>query len=228
MAVELKLDYSIDPEIKIITVKEITGAYTINNTTGWGSPNINKNSVALVLYATYQPYDKNVVNVSYISPENVYKYNAGISNNTDVYFTIPYDKDGWYKFNVVLVNVDTTTPTENLIYYNTALQKIQIFKSGVSGNLLESDWELLLNKDVYNSSTLSEILLLKLIKQRNCQLENYIDCTTCSSCKCQDTKEEYSKIDALIQATDYRFHTGKFYEAQRMTEILTKQFKCCK
>jgi hypothetical protein len=228
MAVELKLEYSVNPEITQITVKEVTGQYTVNNTGGWGSPNINKNSIALVLYATYQPYDKDLINLSTLENANVYYFSSNAVNNEDTYFNIPYFKDGWYEFNVAIVNTTSNLPIENTIIFNTALNKLQIYKNNVYVDLQDSDWELLKDSDLFNSSTLKEILLLNLIKQRNCQLEKYIECMKCTSCKCDTLKEEYIKINSIIQATDYRFHSDKPFEAQRMVEILTKQFKCCK
>lgn len=226
MALELKLEYSVDPEISTITVKEVTGAYDVNNLGGWGTPNIEKNSIAMVLYATYQPYNKDQENLSKVYNTDIYFYNPLVENNEQVNFTIPYLKDGWYKLSVVVVNISETN--EDRIFYSIPLQKLQIIKDGSPTDLLPEDWENLRDKDQYNSETLSEILLLKLITQRNCQLEKYFECMLCSSCKCQTEREEFEKLNALIQATDYRFHSEKEFEAQRMTELLTKQFKCCK
>ncbi len=49
----------------------------------------------------------------------------------------------------------------------------------------------------------------------------------CTSCKCEEIKEQYVRLDALIQGPDYRFHSQKQNEAQKMTEKLTKEYKCC-
>jgi len=226
MALELKLEYSVDPNINTITVKEITGAYDINNLNGWGNPNTEKNSVAMVLYVTYQPYNSTEQNLSELYSGNIYFYHPLAENNVDAYFSLPYTNDGWYKFTVTVVSL--TEINENRIFYDTVLQKLQIIKNGVPTDLALEDWVNLRDKDQYNSITLSEILLLKLVKQRNCQLEKYFECMLCSTCKCQNEREEYEKLNALIQATDYRFYSEKEFEAQRMVEFLTKQFKCCK
>lgn len=228
MSLELKLEYSVNPEISTITIKEVTGEYTVNNLGGWGSPNPEKNSVALVLYATYQPYDKDLINLSEKFDENIYFHNVAAANNIEAFFSIPYTKDGWHEFNVSVVAVDLQSPTEGDIHYDTNLEKIQIYKTNTFIDLEAEDWVLLTDPNSYITVNLKEILLLNLIKQRNCQLEKYFQCMRCSSCKCQTEKEEYTKLNSMIQATDYRFNSEKEFEAQRMVEILTSQFKCCK
>lgn len=226
MALDLRIEYSINAEVTEITVREFTGAYDINNEGGWGSPNPEKNEKALVLYARYFPYNKPVENLSF--NEDVVFYSDTIANNEDVFLTLPYTKDGWYKLKVSAIDVDPQNPQANRIYYITALGKLQIFKSGELIDLVEEDWELLHDETIYTFTELSIIPLFKLIQQRNCQLEKYFECMLCTSCKCQVEKETLIKLDFLIRATDYRFHSEKEYEAQRMTETLTKQYKCCK
>lgn len=228
MALELKLELSIDPEVKTITIKEITGEYDTNNLSGWGNPNIDKKDVAMVLYATYQPYDQDKINISEIYSQKIYFYNPDALNNAESIFYVPYIKDGWHEFNVTVVPISIPAPVENNIYFDVTLEKLQIYKTDAFVDLETADWEFLSNSSLYTTTNLKEILLLNLIKQRNCQLEKYFECMLCSSCKCQNEKEEFVKLDSMIQATDYRFHSDKPFEAQRMVEILTKQFKCCK
>lgn len=230
MAVELKLEYSITPEISTITVKEVTGAYTIDNPAGWGGPNIERNSVALVLYALYQPYNKDEINLSASEAlSQVLKFDPTYPNTEKSEFQIPYLKDGWYKFYLVAVPTENSDPQEGDIIFNALDGNLEVYKDSEFVLLEEStDWQVLIDTEKYISVFEQEILMLKLILKRNCALENYFECMKCTSCKCDIKKEELLKLETMIQATDYRFHSQKEFEAQRMVEVLTREFKCCK
>jgi len=200
MALELKLSYSISADTKTLIVKDETGAYTLNNITGWGNPNTERNAVGLYCFIQYVPYDKPVENVIAISTQ--FDIDNTYNNTHQSEFQFNYNKDGWYKINLLAI-----TQAE-------------------FDNLPEDPNDI--NLSEYNFVTVQDIILAKLIVQRNCQLEKYFECLQCNTCKCDILKEDLVTLETMIQATDYRFHSGKEFEAQKMTEKLTKQFKCCK
>jgi hypothetical protein len=202
MALELKVKYNISSDKTKLIVTDDTGVYSVNNTGGWGSPNINRNSVGLFAYVTYQPFDKPLESVVAVS--SIFLINPSYTNSEISEFEFGYSKDGWYR--MVLV----------------ALTQVQY------DGLDPEDYEDLIGSEEYPNVYLEDMVMVNLITQKNCQGEKYITCLECSSCKCDQIKEDLIKLDALIQATDYRFHSEKQFEAQKMVETLTKQFKCCK
>lgn len=200
MALELKLKYEITSDRSKLIVTDETGAYSASNLTGWGSPNSSRSSLGLYAYVTYQPYEGARITLTPITP--VFDINNSYPNSYKSEFQFNYYRDGWYRILLVALTQEQ---------YNEV-----------------DDPEELINSDTYPNIFVEDIVLVNLIVQRNCLLEKYFECMQCTSCKCDIHKEELVKLDALIQATDYRFHSLKPYEAQKMTEQLTKQFKCCK
>lgn len=229
MALEIKLKYSVNNEVTQITVEDETGAYSVNNTTGWGTPNTERADVALVLYAKYNPYEKDPINLSLtkaLTP--VVLYDNSYLNTEKSTYSMSYHADGWHQFYLIAIPTTNGAPVENDIIYNTVSEELQIYKSGSFTALQSADWDNLLNEEKYTLTLLEDLIFSKLILQRNCQLEKYISCMECTSCKCEPIKEEYVRLNALIQASDYRFHSDKQSEAQRMIEKLTKEYNCCK
>ena len=228
MALELKLEYTINDTVTQIVVTDKTGVYDVNNLGGWGSPNTERADIALILYAKYNPYEKTPLNLSIqnaVSP--VVLYDNSYLNSEISTYSLTYHADGWYQFYLAVAN---TTPTnlENNIYYSTVLSKLQIYKTSAYVDLTSADWNYLSDDAYHTVVLLEDILMPKLVVQRNCQLEKYITCMDCTACKCEQIKEEYVRLNALIQGSDYRFHSDKQAEAQRMVEKLTKQYNCCK
>lgn len=199
MALELKFKYEISSDRTKLIITDQTGVYDVNNLTGWGAPNTERSAVGLYAYVTYQPFGKPLETVINISP--VFDINNTYTNDYESVFEFTYSKDGWYRMLLVAltqVEYDAITDPETLI------------NSGVFTNVFTED-----------------ILMVNLINQKNCLLEKYIECLQCDSCKCEKAQEDVVKVDLLIQSIDYRFHSSKQSEAQKMLEILTKQYKCC-
>jgi hypothetical protein len=199
MALELKFTYSISEDRTKLVVTDSTGVYSVNNTTGWGTPNLNRNEVGLYCYVTYQPFDKPLETVTNITP--VFDIDNTYTNDYVSTFEFQYSKDGWYRIALVALTqaeYDAVTNPESLI-----------------------------NSEIFPNVFTEDILMVNLIIQKNCLLEKYIECLNCNTCKCDIAKEDVVKVNLLIQAIDYRFHSSKQSEAQKMLELLTKQYKCC-
>ena len=229
MALEIKLNTLINDAVTQLTINDTTGEYTVNNNGGWGNPNTERNSIALVLYAKYKPYEKDALNLSISSALSpVVLYDNSYTNSESSTYSMSYNADGWYQFYLVAIPTSNGTPNENDIIYNTVDEELQIYKTDSFTALQSSDWDYLTDDEIYELGFKEELLFYKLITQRNCQLEKYITCMECTSCKCDKIKEEYVRLDALIQASDYRFASSKQSEAQRMIEKLTKEYNCCK
>jgi hypothetical protein len=205
MALQLKVNYAITADKTKLIVSDATGVYTSNNVGGWGSPNSERNELGLFCYVSYQPFDKDLIDITStqaISP--VYLFDDTYLNSEVSTFEFNYAKDGWYRIALV------------------ALTEAEYAALEPAG------YEALINSELFPNVFLEDIIMVKLVTQKNCQAEKYIACLECTSCKCDQIKEELLKLDALIQAADYRFHSEKQFEAQKMVETLTKQYNCCK
>lgn len=226
MALELKYKYILNKQATELVVKDITGAYSASNLTGWGTPNTERNSVALVSYLRYQAYNKDLENISFEKPLQSVRYDAGYTNSEESIFKYDYLKDGWYKAAIIAVPIENVTPEENDIIYSVFGGKLQIYKDSTWVDLISSDWEFLLDETKYIVHDNQDILMGKIVLTRNCLTEKYIDCLQCSSCKCEQQKESLLEMNVYIQAADYRFYSSKEFEGQRMVEKITKMFKC--
>lgn len=199
MALEIKFNYAVTNDRTKLVITDTTGVYSVNNTTGWGTPNLNRGEVGLYCYVTYQPFDKPL---EIITPLTSVYDDTEATNSYVSEFEFQFTKDGWYRMLLVALTqeqYDAITDPEDLI-----------------------------NSGLYPNTYQEDIIMVNLAVQKNCLLEKYFECIQCTSCKCDVAKEDVSKLNLLIQATDYRFHSLKQFEAQKMVELLTKQYKCCK
>lgn len=200
MALALNFKYEITSDRTKLIVTDQTGVYSPNNLGGWGSPNTERSAVGLYCYVTYQPYNKPLESVTAITP--VFDISGSYTNDHQSIFEFNYSKDGWYRILLVAMTqeeYDAITNSEDLI-----------------------------NSEVFTNTYQEDILMVNLAVQYNCLLEQYFECLQCTSCKCQPIQEQATKLKLLIEATDYRFHSAKQNEAQKMLEALTLQYKCCK
>lgn len=199
MALELKLKYEITSDRSKLIITDQTGEYSATNTGGWGAPNTLRNAKGLYAYVTFQPFNTALEEVTSITP--VFDIDPTYTNSYASVFEFSFTKDGWYRIALIAMTQ---------IEYDAVVEP-----------------ESLINSELFSNIYLEDIILVNTIIQKNCYLEKYINCIQCTSCKCEQAKEDAVKIDLLIQSIDYRFHSGKQFEAQRMLEILTKQYKCC-
>lgn len=226
MALELKYKYILNKQADQLIVQDTTNAYSASNLGGWGVPNTERNSVALVSYLRYQGYNKPLENISFQHPENSVLYNDSYLNSEVSDFIYPYTKDGWYKAALIAVPVENNAPEELDIIYSIPDVKLQIYKEDEWADLTSEDWEQLLNTEKYDLVDNQDILMGKIVLVRNCLTEQYIDCLQCTSCKCDTQKENLVQMNLYIQAADYRFYSGKEFEGQRMVEKIGVMFKC--
>jgi hypothetical protein len=229
MALDLKFEVSFSADSSTIYIDDTTGVYTANNLGGWGTPNTDRADVALVTYIKYQPFTGVFVNLtdSANSPEVVVDF----SSDTDKQFNINYYKDGWYNINLIAVPAytDALAPaniTANNIFYSTTSSRLKYYDgSSVIEITTDTQYETLLTSS-YTQENLDAIYTRKLEIQYNCLLDAYTDLLETEK-EYETTEDNLIKLKFLIQATVYRFYSDKKYEAQKMTENLTKQYKCC-
>lgn len=200
MALEIKFDYAITSDRTKLVITDTTGVYSVNNLTGWGAPNTERSTVGLYAYVTYQPFDKPRETVTNITP--VFDINGTYTNSHVSIFEFNFTKDGWYRILLVAL-----TQAE----FNAVTAP-----------------ETLINHITYPNTFVQDLLLPNIIVQRNCLLEQYLTCLQTPNCKCDVIQDDVTKLNILIQGADYRFSSLKEFEAQKMVEQLTKQYKCCK
>lgn len=217
----------IDGTDTYLQFKDVTGEYTVNNTGGYGTPNTDRNNLALLFYAKRIPYTGNEIIVSLNDP--YIDYDAGYANNYKSTFSFAYDKDGWYKAWIIAVPLTYDIPVEDNIRYNSNLSKLQIYTTEwVDFDITANGSEDLLLGGDYEYGFYEDIFQLNLIDQKNCATVDYIDCLQCDSCKCDKHFENATKSQTMIQAIDYIFYSNKKYEAVKLLEKANKEFKCCK
>jgi hypothetical protein len=200
MALALDFKYEITSDKTKVIVTDQTGLYSVNNVGGWGSPNIDRNSVGLYAYVTYQPYNTALKTLTSLTP--VFDIDVLYGNDYESVFEFSYFKDGWYRILLVAM---------------TQLEYDAI-----------TDPELLIGSITYPNTYKEDIVMVNLATQYNCLLEDYFECIQANICKCDPIQEKAVKLKLLIEASDYRFHSTKQLEAQKMVENLTLQYKCCK
>jgi len=226
MAIQLKAKLSITNDLKTIQINDVTGAYTPNNTTGYGTPNQNKSALALILLVDKVPYTGNPVPQDII-PDAV-SYDPSANNEADSIFKIDYKEDGWYKLMMFGIPTVVSTPEENNIRYNDAQNEVQIYtQAGWNSMELEDLKDHIDNESIYTLEQ-DEIVIGNLIKQENCLVDNFIGCMDCRDCDCLPKMEQAEKAALYIKVVTYLFKTGKKYEAARRLEGANREFKCCK
>jgi hypothetical protein len=203
MALQLKVKYAISSDRKKLIVVDDTDAYAPNNETGWGTPNLNRNEIGVFCHVTYQAYDKPLQDLTTTQAlTSTFLFDSTYTNSEKSTFEFNYVGDGWY-----MISLYAMTQEE---YNSIDFDNLDQF-------LATGDFP-----QVY----LEDIAMVNLIRHKNKLSEEYFKCLQCDDCNCEQPKENVLKLSILIQATDYRFHSGKQFEAQRMVETLLKQFKC--
>lgn len=221
MAISPKLCITYERDGSQITIKDETGVYTENNTGGYGTPNNNRNEYAAVLRVYYQPYDSE--KKSLLSLDNSVRYGSTFLNSEESTYIVPYFKDGWYIYNYILIPTTLTAPEPGNIIYDTNSQDLRQYDDDL--DLVEVfDESELLDVLLYEQVKIEEIRLIKLKIKKAIFGKDYFNCSRCKDCSCDEEFKILINIDQGISSIMNQFQIAK-YEAQKMTELLLKQYK---
>jgi hypothetical protein len=222
MAIEIKTQLVVTQDLSKVQITDITGEYSASNEGGYGTPNLNRSDVALALVVERLTFKSNPEFITVTPPIS---YNNSYTNTEESIFTFPYKVDGWYRIYSLVLPVDIETPVDGDVQYSSINDRVELY---FNGEWTESNLENELSNGNLEITIKDELLVAKLIRQKNCAMDDYIECIQCSSCKCKDKLETVEKINAYIDAVVYMFNTDKRYEASRHLEKANKEFKCCK
>lgn len=220
MATEPKIKIEFESDATQITVTEITGAHTINNEGGHGSPNPERSDVASVLLAYYQPYDEDKELI--IEESDIIRFDAGYTNNEESQWVIPYGKDGWYQFLLVIVP-QSIAPADGRIIYSVADGELKQYNESLQ--LVE----------VYDLSKLDNPAIYPLIKEnclplpilkayKNKRAKDFFIESANGSCEFGQEFKEILELGQSIQSTINYFLISPM-QSQKTVELLTKKYK---
>lgn len=213
MAFSHKITLTISIDGKTLYITDATGVYNVTtNPTGYGTPNPERNTLALIPFVTYKKIsgDVNVVVNSYVA-------------ESATGFTVPLGDDGWYTVNTYLVPLYNvlTTYLEDDITYDTALNRLQIFKSSVWEDATEAD---LLADNTINNSLQNHAKIAGISVEIN---NVWIKGMEKKPCDRTPFTEKTAYLDFQLHSFLYDFCSGNRYEAQKTMEELINYIDNC-
>lgn len=223
MPITPKLCITYESDGSWITIKDETKAYVLDyNLTGYGAPNTERVDLAGVLQIYYQPYegDRSLV-------ARIIDYNIGYLNTQETSHQVNYGNDGWYTYVYTLVNT-TTSPNlpaavEGSIVYNIPTDDLRQYDGNLDLQVI-SDYDVLEDGALYELVIVESLVTTKLRNEKSSLSIAYFDCKQCIECGCDEELKNIQHMDQGIRSAEAQFNIAK-YEAQRMIERLTKQYK---
>lgn len=203
-----------------ITVIDETGIADVNNTGGYGTPNLDRNQYATVLQVFYNSYNSERTLINTL--EDNLSFSTLFDNTEKTKHVIPYYGDGWYEFVYTLVPT-TIDPIEGNIYYDP-IQEVLLQYDTVLDPVNVLDFSVLEDASIYSLVKVTEFPLAKLTIKKNELSRDYFACKKCVDCSCEEEFKNVLFIREGIQASKAMFEIAPF-EAQNMVERLTKQYK---
>lgn len=156
--------YELDTKGTEITISDYTDEYAVDtNDGGYGSPNLDRNDYAVVVYPRYKWAEKakeeiGVSTFKYKTGVLGLDYNAAYTNTKRSMFEVPVVRDGVYEIPMILVPISVATEEGN-IRYNTTTSVLEIYTEGSFVEL--TDFEKLLNPVLLPQTDCSEIILTR-------------------------------------------------------------------
>ena len=220
MVIEPKICIEYTSDATSIKVTDNTGVFDANNDTGYGTPNEERSNLASVLLVYYQPYDDDKFLI--IDPTDLARYDANYLNDEKSVWNIPYSKDGWHEFILVLVP-ESITPLEGRIIYSVSDDDLRQYNSDL--NLVEVyDLSELDNEAIYPIAKEQQLALPILKTFSNQKTKDYLIESACGNCEYGQEFKESLELKEAIQSSINYFKISPF-EAQKTIELLTKKYK---
>lgn len=215
-------------------LKDATGTYEVSdNPGGYGTPNPERDELALILIATNKRDGENGGEGD-VECE-IQSYNP-VSASA---FTVNLYKDGWYQiktFGLRLYDVNTSFSLTEAVY-DVASQKIRKILTKTGAGPYTYTYEEIEKEDLVESSviTLYSAVLNTLVLEALCKChssanKNFFDTVSPvgnkTAVKDEPTFQTYLKIDAYLKSIKYSFSFGSYVQAQLKVEQAEKICGC--
>jgi hypothetical protein len=226
MALVLKLSRnSVSAASSSMIITDATGNYdATTNPSGYGSPNANRNTLALFLRVYNKRYDGDS------SLSNTLLTIASYDPTTVTQWTSTLNKDGWQQATVYGLKLYSTSTlfAVNDLVYNTSTSEIWRIDS-VSGSGPYTYTHTVMNQiDLENTlygkaylTVLDTYAIPSISDLANRAIKNYFNLIVDPSSVQEDideAKEDADELDLLITAITYGFEYGYMAEAQKQVE----------
>ncbi len=198
--------------IKVSIQEDGNTIFVTDEGTVWGTPD--RAGIALVCYTRYNGYGVDPVIVTDVGMIN---YNPANTNSTISSFAVPYEKDGWHTFHLIVIPT-SASDTEGNIRFNTGMNRLEIYENGAWIALTSDKWDYMISDD-YLRVTQESMMYSKISIETNC-LWDEIVAKKCKDMKC--ASEKFWFMRGQIYSLLNNFYIGNRYEAQRMMENVTQ------
>lgn len=224
------VENSISTDGKYLNLTDNTGLYNVSdNPGGYGTPNPNKNQVAVILLANNKRQDEGDVLLT------VQPYNPTVDYN----YIVNIYKDGWYQiksFGLRLYNLNTSFSITEAVYDSASgeIRKI-LTKTGVGPYVYT--YQIITPSDLDSAtvitSTESILNTLVLVSLTECLAladKNFFNGAgplTNTTVMVDDANfNQYLKIDTYLKSINYSFGFGNYTQAQLKVEQTEKLCTC--
>lgn len=221
MAIQYKLKNTntINPEGNRVYLIDNTGTYdSVTNPTGYGSPNTEREDVALVVLA-----------VNKTSKGDILIDIVPYSPSTATHFDIIISKDGWYQFSMavlmILDETDLGSYDVGQILYDASLDRIVKIGTDMNGDNipLEIERKELLNSTYVQATTDTFFVAYnsKIKNKINTQVSDLLTTNVSfEDRELQKLQANYNALRAILQGAIYEYCRGNKYVAQKDIEFL--------
>lgn len=205
------------------TITDETGLYSVTNTGGYGTPNLDRADLALYLIG--------------------YKYEEGeedseitdLINNTDpenvTEWAIANTEDGYYYFNIMAIpvwDIAVTYAIDDLVFYQQVWYKTLIANLASEPTSVNTDWEVIadIGTEIDNEATESTV---RYDFNYTCRVEicyagivheSGAVCNSCEDCTGKEL-QLYMKLDVLFQSMFIHMSQDNWAEADKVTRTIT-------
>ncbi len=205
MALQQSFSVSQSQDASILYLTDTTGNYNVTtNPGGYGSPNVARTDLALILIVTYKATEADVdIQPSTYNPETI-----GL-------WTIPYDQnDGWVEFKVYPIAKKTgaETPSLNDFVYDFSGDQLQRWNGSAWVSAVYSE---LVTNDVAHTTVDYPVLGEMWVAFNNI---NKLYISGCKTMNRSDLKAAISDTSAMLNGTIALFAEGAFSQAQENIE----------
>lgn len=226
LKLKVKQKNMIDPTGHLVYLSDDTGVYLSDNTTGYGTPNLDRNDI-VVIPIGYQHNSDGTINALVVNP---------FDPINDVEWQMKVDKDGWLSFSLgyaLLVGpkpIDPDPINGNRVVFSEDNHKYYYLTTDINGDDVWAETSgsqlndlLILFGQISDSIDQFHIAYSTLVKiQINKEISDlYISSENLSNVKLIGILyEQYNRLRAILESSVYQFQIGNKFIATKQIEFL--------